>query len=744
MGIELMAYDSFRESVMAADDHLRDKCGCAWSAMDELQKGKSTSQLHMAEYSQTLCTVLQVALVDLLKIWNILPTAVAGHSSGEIAAAYAMGALSKEDAWDVAYYRGLLSSEMKYNAPDIDGSMMAVGLGPEKAEEWISYVTEGDLVVACINSPSSVTISGDTPAIDQLLSILTGEGVFARKLQVDIAYHSPHMQTIAQDYYELLANVTPLDAPGSCTMHSSVTGSVIEASQLGAVNWTKNLTSPVKFSSAVYDMMRPVKGKVRADANAIDLFVEIGPHSALQGPATQTLKAHNILNAPYHSVLIRNQNAIETAMDLAGTLFAQGCGINIQEVNGISNKYSVRALVDLPTYPWKHSQSYWHDSRIEKEYLSRERPKLSLIGAPSPSAGERERIWRGFIRVSEEPWIVDHKIHGSILYPAAGYLAMALEAASQIADPARRVASYKLRDIQLLAAAVITKDADLECNIELRPHATGDRDSSSMWTEFIVTTSPDGRTLAKNCSGLLTIEYEADEGSDASNERMLELQKLQSRYIDAKASCKNRLDPTKFYSDLRAIGLDYGPTFANVCNIRNRSGQSVGLVQVADVPSEVLDGCMRPHVIHPGTLDAIFHLAFATAKRGNNDRSSAMVPKSINEFTISVNIPFKSGTKLPGFSDSATHGLKDLKADIVVLDDDENRPMIDISGFLCTEVAGASSSNPIEESARSIISKLTWRPAIDLLSTVELCRALDTYQGLDKMAEVCSLGDGQV
>ena len=75
--------------------------------------------------------MLQIALVDLLRMWEILPSTVAGHSSGEIAAAYAMGALPKEDAWQVAYYRGLLSTKMKTDCPDLDGSMMAVGLSPE-------------------------------------------------------------------------------------------------------------------------------------------------------------------------------------------------------------------------------------------------------------------------------------------------------------------------------------------------------------------------------------------------------------------------------------------------------------------------------------------------------------------------------------------------------------------------------------------------------------------------------------
>ena len=736
MGVELMAYPVFRECVAAADRYLQEVCKCPWSAAEELEKGKSSSRLHLAEFSQALCTVLQVALVDLLRLWGILPSAVAGHSSGEIAAAYAMGALSREDAWRVAYYRGLLSTKMKTNSPDLDGSMMAVGLSPEKAEEWIAKVTEAELVVACINSPTSVTISGDTAGIEQLLGMLQRTGVFARKLLVDTAYHSPHMQTVAQDYYMLLADLVPLVPNGGCTMHSSVNGSIVEAGELGVVNWVRNLTSPVKFSTAVYDMLRPVRDGKRADENAVDLLIEVGPHSALQGPATQTLKARNITNIPYQSVMARNQNAMETALSLAGTVWTQGYRLNIQQVNGDGGSQFTAPLVDLPTYPWKHAQRYYRDDRIEQEFLHRTRPQQSLIGAPAPAMGEREYHWRGYIRLAEEPWISDHQIQGTVLYPAAGYLAMAIEAASQTADPSKLISSFRLQDIQLTAAAILSTEADVECIVQLRPHITSTRDSSSTWTEFTVTSSPDGKALVKNCSGLLLVEYEPAPGSEASQERTLELQALTSQYVVVKASCNSRIDCAEFYSDLSAMGLQYGPAFANVCEAWNRDGQSYGLVKIPDVPAWTPEGCERPHVVHPGTLDAIFHLAFA-AVMGKN-ALTAMVPKSIDEVIISAHVPWTPGVKLPGIATSAKHGFRELRADILMLDDNEHLPTVDIRGFLCAEVGGGSASNA-QAVAKSITSKLVWRPAVDLLTAEEVQRALSPHRATEKVAEYVKL-----
>ncbi|KAF2639734.1 putative polyketide synthase [Massarina eburnea CBS 473.64] len=736
MGMELMAYRVFRESVYAADAYLKEACECPWSAVEELEKGKSTSQLHLAEFSQALCTVLQVALVELLRAWNIQPNAVAGHSSGEIAAAYALGALTNEDAWKIAYYRGVLSTEMKANSPDVDGSMMAAGLSPEKAEEWISKVTAGELVVACINSPTSVTISGDTPGIEQLLALLQDEKIFARKLQVDTAYHSPHMQAVAQDYYELLADIVPQEPRADCTMHSSVIGSIIESKQLGAVNWVRNLVSPVKFSTAIYDMLRPVRADERATDNAVDLLIEIGPHAALQGPSTQSLKAHNIMNIPYQSVIVRNQNAVETALNLAGSLFAQGYRVNIQEVNADGDKHFAKPLVDVPTYPWKHSQRYYHDVRIEKEYLNRKTPKLSLIGAPVPAVGEREHLWRGHIRLSEESWIGDHKIQGAILYPAAGYLAMALEASFQTADVSKRISAYKLRDIQLTSAAIISDEADLECIVQLRPHIVATRDGSSTWTEFTVTTSPDGSSLVKNCSGLVYIEYESASDSEASKEKELEQQAQKDQYSRVKASCNNKINCAEFYSDLTTMGLEYGPAFSNVREARNGNGQSYGIVEIPDVAGRIPEGCDRPHIIHPGTLDAVFHLAFAAVMDEN--ALTAMVPKSIDEVTISAHVPWTPGVKLPGFAKSEKHGFRELKADIVMFDGQEGLPTIDIQGFLCAEISGGS-SGAAQNGPKPIASKLVWRPAVNLLSSEELREALSSHQGADRLVEYLKL-----
>ncbi|KAI1307850.1 putative polyketide synthase [Xylaria venustula] len=729
MGMELMRYETFRSSMEAADKYLKTELGCKWSAIEELKRGKSSSKLSIALYSQTLCTVLQVALVELLREWGIAPVAVTGHSSGEIAAAYCMGALIREDAWKIAYYRGVLSSNLKTTAPDLDGAMMAVGTTPSNAEDMIERICSGEVSVACINSPTSVTLSGDAPGIDRLLKAFEAEKVFARRLQVDTAYHSSHMQHIAQDYLEAIAEVVPQIAAGKCKMYSSASATEVLADELGAAHWVRNLISPVQFSSAIQDLVRPFVDDQRTEENGVDVLVEIGPHSALQGPSTQSLKAIGVNNLSYLSALVRNSDAVVTTLSLAGELFALGFPVDLKSINsrgGLS--VAPQMLVDLPTYPWNHSRRYWAESRISRQYRLRDVPAKSLIGAPTAPLCAGENLWRGFLRLSEEPWVADHKIQGTILYPAAGFIAMAIEASLQIADKNRAVTSFHLRDIQLVAALVISDEEDVETTISLRPHLAGTRGLSSTWYEFTISSSVDGKSLTKNCHGLILIEYDPVDRPDMIRELELLKTSLLSQYESAAKLCKIPQQCDKFYTELETLGLNYGDAFTNVVELRSRAGQSIGAV---DVPDIGLDTAERSHVVHPATLDAVFHLAFAAVNGGSDKLSKPMVPKSIDEVVVAFEIPHAAGHRLKGFSNARRHGFKELKADIVMMNENVTDPVLSICGFCCAEVAGGDGLDTSFVS-RDLVSQLVWKPAVDLLSLEELQTVLSPAGNSDR------------
>ena len=718
MGVELNQYLVFRESIEQSDAFLRSSLDCTWSAIKELGKAERQSQINNPAFAQPLCTILQIALVDLLESWNIRPSAVIGHSSGEIAAAYCLGALTREDALKAAFYRGLLAARMKELAPSVKGAMLAVGSSESQAQDWIDELdtTLGQVSVACVNSPSSVTLSGDLSAIDGLREILERKGVFARKLKVETAYHSPHMNVVSMLYLESLSSIQTKPAHEYCRMYSAVSGSFVEASELGPMNWVRNLVSPVLFYDALYEMLRPSVG-----STSVDVLLELGPHSTLQGAVDQTMAKHQIRNISYLPMLKRGQNAAETGLASVAALFAQGVPVKLNNVNMGAEDAAVEVpmpLVSLPSYAWNHSRTFWAETRVSKDYRLRNNPRLSLLGAPHPRMTGSTRHWKGQIRIAEQPWIRDHKIQTSILYPAAGYIAMAIEAAAQIAIEGQTIKDFRLRDVQIVAPAVMSEDSDLECVLEIRPHRTGNRDASSSWMEFSISSCHRGEDLRENCFGLIQIRYQLAGDSSMIFEDNWERDKAITRYHEIDKVCDDSENTKLFYDELASIGLNYGITFRNLSDCRQAKGRSsftIAMLNPDLVSSSKHAG--RSHIIHPTNLDAMFHGVFAALKGLKGQLKDAMVPTSIAEIAISADIPFESGSLSKGFCEASEHGFRDLMADLTMFDENLTFPAITIKGFHCSQVsgAGANATDIADRKTANIFSKMTWKPAAGLL-----------------------------
>ena len=378
---------------------------------DELCR-ESSSNINLAAYSQPICTAVQVALIELLNHWGVKPTAVVGHSSGEIAAAFCIGAITREAAWKISYHRGRLAGLLT-----ADAGMLAVGLGESEVQPFLEQITHGKIIVACINSPANVTISGDAKGIDQIKALLDDQGIFARKLKVENAYHSHHMDVIAATYLESIKDIEPsLSDDIHVKMFSSVSGSVVEAAELLPTYWVDNMVSPVRFSHAVnslLDFSPKKKSRVKTDKLYVDVLVELGPHAALQGPLKQILEAKDSKKAAvsYISVLYRGKDAVESALDAMGRLFVRGLPLDIPRINDQSgDQVKSVPLVDLPPYSWNKSSRYWFESHLSKEFRFRKHARHDLLGALVPGSKEVEPQWRNFIRTTEVPWIVDHRV----------------------------------------------------------------------------------------------------------------------------------------------------------------------------------------------------------------------------------------------------------------------------------------------------------------------------------------------
>jgi acyl transferase domain-containing protein len=252
----------------------------------------------------------------------------------------------------------------------------------------------------------------------------------ANTFTVEVAYHSHHMVQVEKEYRDSISDIKVL--PGvEAEFFSSVTGHRAATSDLGPNYWVSNMLNEVKFDQSLRQLCLETssgsKTRKRTSQSGIDDIIELGPHSALAGPIKQIIRADEKLNAAsivYHSALTRNKNAVDTLLKLLSSLFTVGHPINMANINRPTGTKSPSVLVDLPSYSWNHSKSYWHESRKSKAYRNRRFSRTDLLGALEKTSSPMEPRWSNYIRLSEIPWIRDHVIQSNIVYPAAGYIVM--------------------------------------------------------------------------------------------------------------------------------------------------------------------------------------------------------------------------------------------------------------------------------------------------------------------------------
>lgn len=311
-------------------------------------------------------------IVEVLRSWNICPQAAAGHSSGEIAAAYCAGYISMEDAIKIAFYRGQASVKTQ-RGEETTGGMLAIGLGPQGVLEYLANFDT--LVIACFNSPNSITLSGDASTLAKIEARLKADGHFARMLHVDLAYHSGYMSRISDEYKRFLDQDVQTRTPdeSQIPMFSSVSGEKLEESPDSSY-WRRNMASPVQFDQAVRSMT--------AGKSGANFLVEIGPSGTLAGPISE-IKAslpQQGSHIRYLTAFRRDQRDLRSLFEVAGQLFISGAEVDLAVINK-RDHVAPRCVIDLPNYTWNHSTRYWYESEASKDWRFRLFPPHDLIGS---------------------------------------------------------------------------------------------------------------------------------------------------------------------------------------------------------------------------------------------------------------------------------------------------------------------------------------------------------------------------
>ncbi|PWN48154.1 hypothetical protein IE53DRAFT_370857 [Violaceomyces palustris] len=707
-----------------------------WSVVEELLKDPAESRIKETQFSQPLCTAIQMATVEQLRAWGLEPDATVGHSSGEVAAAYAAGILSFRDAALVAYLRGYYMGSQSSIAgvEKVPGGMMAVGLTEREARKEIEPKFAGKITVACINSATSMTLAGDLDALAELKTILDGRKVFARQLQVAQAFHSHHMLPLAPGYLDALTRHGIQPRAPTASMFSSVTARKADWKKMDAAYWVKNMVSSVRFEPALIGTLLD-----ETEQPQLDFLVEIGPHPALKGPCKQVMTAVKC-ELPYAASLARGTPDHEALLATLGNLWAQGARLeNLLASTSVTSLpaegWSVeladpgKRSSEIPSYAWDHDH-YWFENRSTRNY--RQRPyRHNLLGHPVETSIETVPRWRNYLRLSELPWLEDHKIQDRIIFPGSGYIALAIEGASkhwvhQLGRPSP--ASFVLENIAIKSALELSHNQPTEIMLEMRM-TSGIMGSGYDFSVFSF--AYDSGRCVEHCTG--SVKLRVKNWDPLWNQDIVPT----VLSVNEKGALDRIENSMSYYERLTDLGLQYGPNFRLLKGqIECGPGGAKGLLSAGSLPDLMESGLDRLH-IHPAYLDSVFHILFSALEVKLGKRlTESFIPTILRKLTVSDNLV----EELLAGRESIVHAFTELKSSRVIdasIDvfasqgnGEVGKVLLSMEGLECTAVGGRSNV------PRTLLFRVRNAPSFDLLDEESAANLSEYYRGLSGMVDM--------
>ncbi|KAJ4181992.1 hypothetical protein NW755_010680 [Fusarium falciforme] len=638
-----------------------------WHLMDQLLLEGEDSNVHDATFSQPLCCAVQIMLVKLLQASGVEFKAVLGHSSGEIACSFAAGFVSASQAIRIAHLRGLTST-LAGSSRGVEGAMMAAGTSYDDAAELCALEAfEGRITVAASNGPESVTLSGDKDAIFEAQEILNDESRFNRLLKIDRAYHSHHMHPCAEPYVAALkacgCDTFEGEASPTVTWISSVyEAKVMKPEDLKAEYWRDNLLSPVLFSYAVEQAL--VKHL------PLDACIEVGAHPALKNPTLQTIENCSGAPLPYVGCMERKKDDTEAFSSCLGYLWSHfgSAAVDIDSLYScLSPDTAVKDLSkELPCYSWDHSRSYRKESRTLRSWLAADTPHL-LLGKQLVHSSPSSVQWQNFIRQRDIEWLDGHSLQGQTVFPGAGYVVMAMEAALKQAGD-REVQLLEVLDLSIDKAVTFENENSMvELNLTLGMDQSKTTDEYAVYSFTINSSLARETSLTSSASGTVAVTY-----GPASHEA-LPVPQGEPPHL-------NNVSVDRFYSMLDEIGYGYTKQFRGVSSLKRGDSKACGTIAFHHLKDN-----HRNMVMHPATLDVAFQ-SFIGAYTAPGDRRlrSLLVPTGIDRIALN---PWVAGRVDPlsnevnFISTSAASVGNTVEGDIEVFDAETGATMIHIEGL---------------------------------------------------------------
>ncbi|MCK6549043.1 acyltransferase domain-containing protein, partial [Myxococcota bacterium] len=639
MGRQLHASEPvFRAKLEECHEAMRAAGG--FSLLDELLADEATSRMADTAVGQPSIFAIQVSLAALWASWGITPDAVVGHSVGEVAAVHAAGILDLASAMKVIYHRGRTMS----HAPG--GRMLAAGISGAEALR-IAASNPEKVFVGAINSPTSVTLSGDGPALEEVMKVLEARGAFVRFLTVPYAFHSAQMDPVKDELLASIAGLEPRDA--KLPILSTVTGAPAAGKDFGPEYWWKNVRQTVRFAPALE----------RLAADGYSCFLELAPHPVLS-TSIQECHGDRTPKAVVLPSLRRNTDERATMLTSLGGLYTLGFEPRWEGLWPRAEAGEVEPVA-LPGYAWQ-KERYWHEaaSSLDARVRPSLHPLLTDVGRGA------EPSWQGRLDPKLSPWLLAHVIEGRTVFPGAGYVELAIAAGRALAPDAAVV----LEDVEL-ERALFLPSGDDQAYVELtvRPAestfaiASKVGDAKGDWTRHV---NGKVRTL----SGGTPVRV--DRAAIASG-------------------LGEALDVDAFYTRFAETGLEFGPAFRTVKDGRRRDGEALARL-VADPK---LHG--GRFTVHPALLDGCLQVV-AAAARASDPR--LQLPVSIERVRFHQTPP-ESFWAHATLHTQTRHGLF---ADIVAFDDD-GLVLFEVRGFRARAVDGLGGAKPDDR-----LYELVWEP----------------------------------
>ncbi len=538
--------ETFRTSLREADAQLMPVLG--WSIEQRLGED-NPDYLRHTDVAQPLLFGVQVGITEALRAAGVVAESCVGHSVGEIAAAWAAGALSLQTAGRIV----LVRSRQQHRTHG-QGGMAALSLDPETAAAELVKIG-GGLEVAAINSRSNVTVAGSRAGLKRLEAAAQSKGWHYTPLDIEYAFHSPILDGIREDLVAELGDIEALNCGSRFT--SSVTGKQLAGTALGADYWWQNIRWPVRFRDAVDDLVR---GGTR-------IFIEIGPNPILQSYLRDGLRAADA-GGRVLSTLSRNQADADPFPRIAAQCYVAGYDLAAR-----ANFAGPVDIAGLPRYPWQRER-HWYQATTEAIPLPAPPCDHRLLGYRF--SGQRNE-WTQLLDLEREPWLADHAVEGLAVLPAAATLEIGLAVAQATQPEAATLALDELEIRQALTLEAghgqslrVRLDAERAITISSRPRLADETHVVHALARIAPPTTVRPPTLVPAPSG-------------------------------------ERIDAATVYTRARALGLDYGPQFRVISHVDILSADAAHAWFVPPT-SDVLTGFLLAPPLLDGGLQAFLAL----------------------------------------------------------------------------------------------------------------------------------------